>query len=191
MKKILLIAAMALVSSFGFAQKFAHVNTTELVQLCPEADQARATMTAASQEAQDTYQAMVDEFQSKYQQYQQKSSTWTATIKESKEKELTEIQQRIQEFSQNVQVELQQQEQGLYAPIYEKVNNTIQDLAKKGGYIYVFEASSLLYVDASQSVDITPEARKILGVPEGRTLEDLQKEMAAQQQAAAGAAAQQ
>lgn len=187
MKKILLIAAMALVSTFGFAQKFAHVNTTELVQLCPEADQARATMNTASQEAQETYQAMVDEFQTKYQQYQQKSATWTATIKESKEKELTEIQQRIQEFSQNVQVELQQQEQSLYAPIYEKVNNTIKDLAKKGGYIYVFEVSSVLYLDETQSVDITPAARKIMNIPDGRTLEDLQAEMQAQQQAAAAA----
>ena len=185
MKKILLIAAMALVSCFGFAQKFAHVNTTELVQLCPEADQARATMTAASQAAQDTYQAMVDEFQSKYQQYQQKSATWTATIKESKEKELTEIQQRIQEFSQNVQLELQQQEQNLYTPIYEKVNNTIQDLAKKGGYIYVFEISSVLFIDEAQSTDLTPAARKIMNIPDGRTLEDLQAEMQAQQAAAA------
>ena len=183
MKKILLIAAMALVSSFGFAQKFAHVNTTELVQLCPEADQARATMTAASQEAQDTYQAMVDEFQSKYQQYQQKSSTWTATIKESKEKELTEIQQRIQEFSQNVQMELQQREQELYAPIYEKVNNTIKDLAKKGNYIYVFDAAGILYIDPAQSTDLTPDARKVLNIPADRTLESLQQELQAQAQA--------
>ena len=49
MKKILLIAAMAFVSAAGFAQnKFAHVNFTELVQLMPEADEARATMTASS-----------------------------------------------------------------------------------------------------------------------------------------------
>ena len=186
MKKILLIAAMAFAAVTAFAQpKFAHVNSEELWQLAPEADQARATMNAASQEAQETYQAMVDEFQSKYQQYQQKSATWTATIKESKEKELTEIQQRIQEFSQNVQLELQQQEQGLYAPIYEKVNNTIKDLAKKGGYVYVFEVSSVLYLDETQSVDLTPAARKVMNIPDGRTLEDLQAEMQAQQQAAA------
>ena len=84
MKKILLIAAMAFVSAAAFAQpKFAHVNFTELYQLMPEADEARATMTAASNEAQETYQAMMDEFQTKYSQYQQKASTWTATIRES------------------------------------------------------------------------------------------------------------
>lgn len=183
MKKILLIAAMAFVSAAAFAQpKFAHVNFTELYQLMPEADEARATMTAASNEAQETYQAMMDEFQTKYSQYQQKASTWTATIRESKEKELSDMQARIQEFSQNVQQELAAQEQQLMAPLYQKAQDTVSKLAKDGGYIYVFEASSVLYVDPAQSTDLTPAARKALNIPEGRTLESLQAELQAAQQ---------
>ena len=39
MKKILLVAAMALVTFTSFAQtKFAHVNMGELIQLMPESD---------------------------------------------------------------------------------------------------------------------------------------------------------
>lgn len=177
---------MALISVCGFAQKFAHVNSQELVQLCPEADKARATITTASKEAQETYQTMVDELNSKYSQYQQKGSTWTAAIRESKEKELTDIQQRIQEFSQTVQAELQQSEQELYAPIYEKVNTTIQNLAKEGGYIYVFDRSTLVYIDENQSKDLTPAARKALNIADDRTLESLQAELQAQAQAQAG-----
>ena len=183
MKKILLIAAMAFVSAAAFAQpKFAHVNFTELYQLMPEADEARATMAAASNEAQETYQAMMDEFQTKYSQYQQKASTWTATIRESKEKELSDMQARIQEFSQNVQQELAAQEQQLMAPLYQKAQDTVTKLAKDGGYVYVFEASSVLYVDPAQSTDLTPAARKALNIPEGRTLEALQAELQAAQQ---------
>ena len=183
MKKILLIAAMAFVSAAAFAQpKFAHVNFTELYQLMPEADEARATMAAASNEAQETYQAMMDEFQTKYSQYQQKASTWTATIRESKEKELSDMQARIQEFSQNVQQELAAQEQQLMAPLYQKAQDTVTKLAKDGGYVYVFEASSVLYLDPAQSTDLTPAARKALNIPEGRTLETLQAELQAAQQ---------
>lgn len=180
MKKILLIAVLGLASVAGFAQqKFAHVNSQELITLMPEADKAREVMEASSNEAQETYQSMVDEYQSKFSQYQQKGSTWTQTIRESKEKELTEISQRIQEFEQSIQVELQQQNQQLMAPIYEKANNTIQEVAKKGGYIYVFDVNSMIYFDPAQSIDITPECRKLLGIPEGRTLETLQKELEA------------
>lgn len=183
MKKILLIAAMAFISAAGFAQnKFAHVNFTELVQLMPEADEARATMTASSNEAQETYQAMVEEYQTKMTEYQQKASTWTQTIRESKESALMDMQQRIQEFEQNVQQELSLQQNQLMAPIYDKAQKAVESIAKTGGYIYVFEASSLLYVDPAQSTDITPAARKALNIPEGRTIEALQAELQAQQQ---------
>ncbi len=185
MKKIALIAVMALVSVSSFAQqKFAHVNFNELVTLSPEADAARATVAAAQKEAQDTYQAMVEEFNTKYQQYQSQGATMTAAVRESKERELTEIQTRIQEFGQSVDMELQQQQQTLMAPIYEKANKAVQDIAKAAGYIYVFDVSSLLYVDETQSVDLTPAARTALNIPEGRTIETLQAELQAQAQAA-------
>ncbi len=186
MKKIIIVAAFALVSLAAGAQaKFAHVNFAELVQLMPEADKARATMAASSNEAQETYQAMADEFNTKYQQYQQKAESWAASTRAAKEKELSDIQQRIQEFEQSVQAELQQQQQQLMAPIYQKAQETIETLARNGGYIYVFDRSTALYVDPAQSDDLTEAARKALGIPEGRTLETLQAELQAQAQALA------
>ncbi len=177
---------MAIVSLSVSAQnlKFAHVNYSELVQLMPEADAARAQMSAQSKEYEDTYQSMVEEFQTKLSQYQQKASTWTSTIKESKEKELTDIQNRIQEFQQTASSELQQSQNELMAPIQEKAMETVTKLAKEGGYVYVFEQSSLLYVDDTKSTDLTPAARKALNIPEGRTIEKLQEELAAAQQSA-------
>ena len=167
----------------GAQTKFAHVNFTELIQLTDEADAARAQLSAAQKEAQQTDQSMIQEFQTKAQQYQQKASTWTATIKESKEKELSEIQNRIEEFRQNIQVELQQQQSQLMAPIQEKAMKAVEKLAKEGGYIYVFERNQLLCINEAQSTDLTPAARKALNIPEGRTLESLQAELQAQQQA--------
>ena len=99
MKKIVLFAAMALFTLTASAQvKFAYVNFNELVMLTPEADAARTQMQAAQKEASDTYQSMVDEANAKFNEYQQKQATWTPAIKENKEKELTEIQNRINEF---------------------------------------------------------------------------------------------
>ena len=132
----------------------------------------------------DDFNDMVEEFNTKMSTYQSKGSTWTQAVRESKEKELTEIQQRIQEFQQTVQVELQQQQEQLMQPIYQKVNEVVQDLAKKGGYIYVFDTGAVLYVDPAQSHDLTPEARKALNIPADRTLEALAAELQAQQQAA-------
>ena len=182
MKKIFLIAAAAIVSLSVSAQnlKFAHVNYSELVQLMPEADQARAAMAASSKEAEETFQGMYEEYQTKMQQYQQKAESWTAAVRQSKEKELGDIQARLQEFQQTIQQELAQQQNTLMAPIQQKVIETVEKRAKEGGYIYVFEAPSMLYIDSKQSTDLTPAARKALNIPDGRTLETLQAELQAQ-----------
>jgi len=191
MKKVILLVAAAALTLSASAQslKFAHVNYSELVQLTPEADEARAKLSAQSKEIDETYQSMVEEFNTKLSAYQQKSSTWTDAVRQSKESELSEIQQRIQEFQQTAQQELSQSQQSLMAPIQKKVQDTINSLAKAGGYVYVMEVGSLLYVDDTKSTDLTPAARKALGIAEGRTLETLQQELQAQAQAEADAAA--
>ena len=186
MKKIFLIAAMAVASVAASAQdfKFAYVDFTELVQLMPEADSARVQTEAASLEAQETYQSMVEEYQTKGQQFQQKQATWTPAIRESKAAELQQIEYRIQEFQQAIQQDLQQLQNSLQAPIYEKAQKVVNELAKANGVALVFEKASLLYIDPAQGIDLTPEARKALNIPEGRTLETLQQELMAKAQAA-------
>jgi outer membrane protein len=184
MKKILAIAALAFLTLGASAQKLGRVNFTELYQLAPEADAAREQINAMSNEAQETYSSMVEEFQTKYSQYQQKSASWTAAIKEAKEKELSDINTRIQEFQQTISQELQQKQAELMNPIMEKAQKAVQDLAKAQGVIAVFDSSSALYFDEAAVVDLTPAARKAMGIAESRTLEQLQQELAAQAQAA-------
>ena len=189
MKKMFLIAAMAFVSLAATAQdfKFAYVDMNELIMLMPEMDAAREQLATAEKEAQETYNAMVEEYQTKAQQYQQKAETWTATIRESKGAELQQIEYRIQEFNQAISQELQQTQQTLQMPILEKAQNVVNELAKAKGVAYVVDRASLLYVDEKQGVNLTPEARVKLNIPEGRTLETLQAELQAKAQAAQAA----
>jgi len=183
MKKILAIAAMALLTLAASAQKLGRVNFTELYQLAPEADAAREQITAMQNEAQETFSSMVEEYQSKATQFQQKSATWTAAIKDAKQKELADIEARIQEFQQTISQELQQKQAELMNPIMEKAQKAVQDLAKAQGIVAVFDSGSALYFDESAVVDLTPAARKSLGIKDGRTLEQLQQELQAQAQA--------
>ena len=186
MKKIFLIAAMAVMSVAASAQNFkwAYVDFNEIIMLMPEMDSARATMEENQKTNEEILMAMYEEYQTKTQQYQQKAESWTPAIRESKEKEIMEIQARLEQTQQSLQQELQQLQQNLQAPIYEKAQNTVNDLAKAKGIAVVFEKGSLLYLDPAQGTDLTQEARKALGIPEGRTLETLQAELQAKAQAA-------
>jgi outer membrane protein len=189
MKRILMIAAVALMSVAASAQelKWAYVDFNEIVMLMPEMDEARATMEENQKTNEEILVAMYEEYQTKMQQYQQKAETWTPAIRESKEKEIMEIQARFEQTQQSLQQEIQQLQQSLQAPIYEKAQNTVNDLAKAKGVAFVFEKSSLLYVDPAQGIDLTPDARAALNIPADRTLETLQAELQAKAQAAAAA----
>ena len=182
MKKLFVVALAALATLSASAQQMGRVNFNELVALMPEMDAARATITASQKEAEETYAAMVEEYQGKATQFQQKQASWTAAIRESKERELYDIQNRIQEFNNNISQELQQQQAQLMAPINEKAANAVKEIAKARKLLVVFDESQALYFDESAIVDITPEARKALGIAPERTLEALQAELQAQAQ---------
>jgi outer membrane protein len=182
MKKLIVMALAALVALSASAQQMGRVNFNELVMLMPEMDAARETISASQKEAEETYAAMVEEYQGKVNQFQQKQASWTAAIRESKERELMEIQNRIQEFQQSISQELQQQQAQLMAPINEKAGNAVKEIAKAKKLVAVFDESQALYFDESVVVDITPEARKALGIAPERTLEALQAELQAQAQ---------
>ena len=186
MKRFFLIAAMAVMSVAATAQdiKWAYVDFSEVIMLMPEMDEARATLEENQKTNEEILMAMYEEYQTKAQQFQQKASTWTPAIREKKEKEIMDIQSRLEQTQQSLQQEMQQLQNSLQAPIYDKAQNTVNGLAKAKGLAAVFEKGSLLYVDPAQLVDLTPEARTALGIPADRTLESLQAELQAKAQAA-------
>ena len=190
MKKIIMIAAMAVMSVAAMAQdfKFGYVDFNEVIMLMPEMDEARATIEENQKTNEEILMTMYKEYETKMQQYQQNNATWTPAVREMKEKELMQLEQNLQQNQQVLQQELQQLQQQLQAPIYKKAQDTVNELAKAKGLALVFEKNSLLYLDPAQGVDLTPEARTALTIPADRTLEQLQQEMQAKAQAAQAAA---
>ena len=189
MKKIILIAAMAMMSVAALAQdfKFGYVDFNEVIMLMPEMDEARKTIEENQKTNEEILMTMYKEYETKMQQYQQNNATWTPAVREMKEKEIMQLEQNLQQNQQVLQQEIQQLQQQLQAPIYEKAQKAVNELAKAKGLAVVFEKNSLLYLDPAQGVNLTPEARTALNIPADRTLEKLQQELQAKAQAAAAA----
>lgn len=166
-----LALVMVLFATQSFAQtKLGHINMQELVALMPERDSAVTKIENYAKELEETMQGMQQEFQAKYQTYQQKNATWTAAILEAKTKELQEMDQRLQMFNQNAQQEMAQLQQTLFAPVYEKASKAVEKLAADGGFTYVFDLSAggIIFKGAT-SVDLLPDAKKELGIPASKT----------------------
>ncbi len=185
MKKIIILAALALTSFAASAQdlKIGYVNFNELVMLMPEMDSVTVQLEAQQKEATETLRAMYDEYQTKGQQFEQKQASWTPAIRDAKMRELQEIENRIRESEQIFQQEIQQMQQMLQAPVLEKAQSIVSGLAKGKGLALVLNQQDMLYFDPALLVDLTPDARLALNIPEGRTLETLQAELQAKAQA--------
>ena len=82
---------------------------------------------------------------------------------------------------------MNQLNQTLMAPIQQKATDVVNTLAKAKGVIYVFNSTSLLYIDETQSIDLTPEARTMLNIPDDKTIESVMAARQAQAEAAAAA----
>ena len=90
MKKIIMIAAMAVMSFAAMAQdfKFGYVDFNVLVMLMPEMDEARAAIEENQKTNEEILMTMYQEYETKMQQYQQNNATWTPAVREMKEKEI-------------------------------------------------------------------------------------------------------
>ena len=170
MKKILLTLLLTVaVSAVAGAQnvKFGHINSQELISLMSEMDSARVSLQLYQQDLEETMHGMEDEYNAKSTEYQRKSATWTPAVRVSKEKDLQDLVQRIQQFQQTAQQDMQRQQQILMAPIFQKASDAIQKVAKEQSLVYVFDTSAgaVIYFDEAQSVDLLPAAKAELGIP--------------------------
>lgn len=163
----LMIAALILSAATISAQnlKFGHINSQELLAAMPERDSAEAKLKKFAKNLQEEIETLQVEFNKKYQDYLQKKATYTDAIREMKEKELQDLQQRSQEFEQTAQQDYQKQQGDLMKPIVEKANAAISKVAKANGFLYVFDVStgSVAYF-SDQSTDVLPLVKKELGI---------------------------
>ncbi|PKP41868.1 MAG: hypothetical protein CVT93_06525 [Bacteroidetes bacterium HGW-Bacteroidetes-10] len=169
-----LLALFVVVSASASAQtfKFGHLNSQELVALMPDRDSAAAKLEKYAADLNETMEAMQVEFNTKLNTYQQKQATWTAVVLEAKQKELQEIQTRLEQFQQNAGQEYQAMQGQLLSPVYKKANDAIQKIGKEKGFTYIFDLStgSIPYFSTEMSIDVLPLAKAELGIPADKKL---------------------
>ncbi len=160
MKKLLNLAFVVLIL-FGAmnvsaqdAPKLGHINTNELLRQMPGRDSAQAELERYARELETTFMEMQDEFQRKYQEYLEKQETFSPLVRQSRERELESLQQRIMEFQESAQEDLMQQEERLLNPIIQKARTAIREVADENGFTYIFDTSggSVLYWDRGENI---------------------------------------
>ena len=161
--KLTLAVVCVMFSTSLFAQKIGRISSQEVVVNMAEYKEAQTQLEALAKDLQAQMETIQVEMNTKIQEYQKGAETMTDAVRQLKEKELNDLNTRLQEFNQVAQQELQKKEQQLMEPIIKKANEAITEVSKAGGYTVIFETGQMIYFDEAQVKDITPEVKAKLG----------------------------
>lgn len=167
MKNIIKLFVVALFVAFSVQtqaqDKFGHVNFDELVSLMPGQDSIKSTLNNYVKGLENQAQTMQSELESKYADYQANQATMSEIIRQTKEKEITDLQQRIEAFNQQAQYDIQNKQAELTQPLLDKAQKAIEEVAKENGFTYIINANVqiLLYANGT---DIMPLVKAKLGL---------------------------
>lgn len=146
MKKVLLgIIILTSVAFTAEAQsKNGYISVDNMVLLMPETAKIDSLLGVYEKDSLNPrFQYVVSEYQRKDSMYRDSAKT-PAAVRKTLEPELQQLIYEIQNWDAIKQQVVQNKQNSLLEPIYKKVYDAVQAVAKEKGYAYVFSQEALL-----------------------------------------------
>jgi outer membrane protein len=144
--------------------KIGHIEFNTLIAAMPGVDSVKIKLQKYQGTLSNQLDAMRSEFENKYTEYQQGSAGMSDLIKQTKEKELQDLQGRIDAFQQKAQTDLQAKQQELLQPIIDKAKGAVKDVAKENKYTLILNGIEDVVLYSEPVDDIMPLVKKKLGL---------------------------
>ncbi|MFO8000004.1 MAG: OmpH family outer membrane protein [Marinilabilia sp.] len=134
--------------------KFGHLDVQGFISELPEKQAADRELRSEAEQLQSQLQVMRQELDEKYSNYMEQRDSMSKLIRSTREKEIQDYDQRIQNFNKMAQESLSEKEEELLQPVIEKVERAIEMVGEEEGFIYIFDVSSdMILYNSDQSVD--------------------------------------
>lgn len=155
-KYILTISILCL-AFFAQAQKFGHLNSNALLVELTEIKTADDALAALSKKLEADYTTKITTFEAEYNQLVEKANSkeFTQLQIEREQASLAKKQEEIQNFELQVQQQLLQKREELYAPILKKVDEAIKAVGAENNFTMIFDTSSGFILHGQESQDVT------------------------------------
>ena len=152
--------ALALLTALSFparAQglKVAYVQTSVLLDQAPGRAEAEAQFEKETGTYRDQIKRMSDSLNAMIADFQKRSTTLTATARETQGKGIQAKEAEYQRRTQELEQKAQGRQNELVQPILDKIKGAIEDVRVEGGYAMIFNAdqgSPIVAVDKSLNV---------------------------------------
>ena len=142
LKTLLLIAVFTLgVGGVANAQKVGHINFEKLVAEMPQTKALKSQIEKLGKTYQDEIEGMGKKLEAKMKKYTAEQATQT---EDTNKKRAAEVQQERAQYEQARQVayeEMQRKQNSDLAPIVEKAQKAVEEVAASKGILYVLDSS--------------------------------------------------
>lgn len=145
--------------------KFGHIDLQAVVQLMPERATAETAFNKFQGELEEIFGDMQKDLQTKMADFQQLGDSISEIKKNAKVAEIQDMQQRIQNYQQTANQQLQAKQTELLKPVFDKAENAVAEVAKEKGLIYVFDMGpKVILYKSNESMDLLPLVKTKLGI---------------------------
>jgi len=163
--KLLLVATVLFLSFGANAQtKIGHINSDALIASMPETKAMQAELKKLGQTYDTEYKIQANSLQAKYLKYGKEQATKTDEENAIRQKEVQDLQKKLQLYAQTADKQLQQKQADLLKPILEKAQKAIQDVASAKSIIYVFDSAPGKGLLVFKGTDLLPAVKTNLGI---------------------------
>ena len=168
MKKLFTLLCVLLVAGApSMAQKFALVDMEYILKNIPAYERANEQLNQVSKKWQAEVDALTEEAQTLYKNYQGEAVFLSAEQKTKKEEEIVAKEKEAAELKKTYfgpEGELFKKRESLMAPIQDEIYNAVKDIADSKGYSPILDrAPDTGIIFASPKIDISNEVLTKLG----------------------------
>jgi len=165
MKKITLLLIIALFSFQMNAQsKVGTIDVEFILSKMPELAKVNTDIQAYGTELETEIQTQLTGYQDMVKAYQENEKGYTDPMKKIKQDEIIKKEGEIQTLQQNSSKLLQIKQGELMRPLYKKIGENLETVAKEQGFSQVLTINNTIaYLD--QKFDLTLTVMKNLGIP--------------------------
>jgi outer membrane protein len=166
-KPILILFALIVTAQFGFAQKFAYVDTEYILGKMPEYTSAQDEINRISEKWQADLEKKYAAIEQMYQSYTENEVIMPDDMKQERQDEIFKAEREAKEYREKkfgYSGELFQLQESKVQPLQDKVFNAVETIAKRKRVDMVFDkAGDVTWIYTNPIYDISNDVLEELG----------------------------
>ncbi len=160
----LLITSTLNLSASAQALKIGYADPEVIITYMPDYQVIQQQMAAEYRTSQEALQALAEDFQERVTKYQKQQPLLSTERQAQREAELAQLQSEIQDSAARKDQELSKKQEDLMAPLLERVQEVIDEVAAEKGLDLVFRSPAILFVNEDTVVNINLDIAERLGI---------------------------